>query len=99
MIDIESELKRVQVQYIKAELKKLKDCYYDEHADVEYDYMTHSYTEMIENAITLDEQLILYKQYYQSAVDYLFRSIQDNTPQDTEYVEVGDEIDTEETPF
>lgn len=98
LIDIEQELRAVQIRYIQQELKKLKDCYYDSIADYEYDRLCESYEEMVGRTELLDEMLLLYKQYYISAIEYLFRNLElEEEP--TEYAKVEEIKEDSYLPF
>ncbi len=75
MIDIEEELKRVQIKYIQKELKQLR-LYYNDLTDLKFLQILCSYEEMLELATTTDERLLLYKKMYQDSLDYLFKEVQ-----------------------
>ena len=88
LIDIECELKRVQINYIQSELKKLKNFLSTYEDDIEFDHLRWGYEEMLERADSLDDQLTLYKQYYLAALKYLHDVTQDSRPpEEIEYVE------------
>lgn len=99
MIDVEPELQAVQVEYIKKQLKMLKEFYYNSYADVEYLKLCEAYEEQLEQAEALCDFLTLYKHYYQTACTYLFRSfIEESEP--TEYKELSTvEIEGTDPPF
>jgi hypothetical protein len=98
LIDIENELKAVQIKYIQTELKKLKDCYYSSIADYSYDRICESYEEMISETELLAEQLLLYKQYYISAMEYLFRNLE-SEEETVEFAKVEDIQEDTNLPF
>lgn len=98
LIDIENELKAVQIKYIQNELKKLKDCYYSSIADFEYDKLCQSYEEMLGRTELLDELLLIYKQYYISVMEYLFRNLE-TEEEPTEYAKLEDIQEDTTLPF
>jgi len=97
MVDISSELARVQIDHIKKELKKLRACYYDEVADYEYDSLCRAFGEMLSQVTTIAEELTLYTMYYQAAVNYLFRNLAED--EGTEYVSEDEIIEDGQLPF
>lgn len=96
MIDIEEELKEVQIKHIQKELKQLR-FYYSEITDLGFLHILCGYEEMLELAELTDERLLLYKKMYQDCLNYLFDEIQsapveaDLVDEDNENIEYGKE--------
>ena len=99
MIDIDKELKVVQIEYIKKELKKLKECYYDSIADYEYDKVCQAYEEQLEQTELQDEKLVIYKLYYVSAMEYLFRNLESDEIPEFASIDEGNEDGNDTLPF
>lgn len=97
LVDIEEELREVQIKYIQKSMIQLKD-YYDELIDIEFVQLLCSYKEMIERATESTDKLELYKQMYQQALILLFEEEQDN--EKVEFEDVDESIDKEgKLPF
>ncbi len=101
LIDIENELKIAQIEYIKKQLNILYTMYYNERVDYEYDKICAAYDEMLERTEMVDELYILYKQYYQSALNYLFRdeAYEETTVYMNCDTEIENELTDENLPF
>jgi len=95
VIDIEEELKKVQVKHIQKGLEQLR-LYYDEHTDLKFLQILCSYEEMLELATTTDERLLLYKKMYQDSLDYLFQEVQSSQSDDGD---IDDSKENGELPF
>jgi len=76
MIDIENELKIVQISYIEESIEKVKYDYYDKSEDTDFPSICLAYREQISHAEWVGDRLTLYKRYYQTVLDYLFRNLQ-----------------------
>lgn len=75
MIDIEEELKGVQIKHIQKELEQLRFCY-SNITDLDFLHILCGYEELLEIAVTTNERLLLYKKMYQECLNYLFDEIQ-----------------------
>lgn len=73
MIDIEEELKKIQIKYIQKELEQLR-FYYSDIIDLEFLHIICGYEEMLELAGSTDDMLLLYKKMYQNSLNYLFEA-------------------------
>lgn len=95
VIDIEEELKKVQIKHMQKELEQLR-LYDDDLTDLKFLQILCSYEEMLELAVTTDERLLLYKKMYQDSLEFLFKEVQYNQA-DAENID--DSKENSELPF
>jgi len=72
MVDIDEELKKVQIKYIQKEQEQLRQ-YYSDITDLEFLHILCGYEEMLDLAVSTDDKLLLYKKMYQDSLNYLFK--------------------------
>lgn len=98
LIDLESELRRVQIEYLEKTINLLIHDYSD------YNTMKikEAYEELLDVAEVDFDRLHLYKQYYAALLQYLFDvgvGVNSEPELSDEYIDEQIEVDPEEVPF
>lgn len=88
IIDIEEELKKVQIKYIQKEIENLRN-YYRNLIDVNFLQIVCSHEEFIRIATTTDEKLIFFKKMYSAILNYIFEETQNTSLSEEDLLDIN----------